>query len=120
IASADARLSVLEVGWGLTPDMTGTVTLPSLVGLDVVKELTFTGRLVQGEEALRLGLVTRLAEDPLAAALELAREIASKSPAAVGGAKRLLNAAQRNGAAEQLALERHTFGALVGTGEQRA
>jgi enoyl-CoA hydratase/carnithine racemase len=57
--------------------------------IDRAKELTFTGRVVSGEEAAALGLVTRVAPDPLAAALELATEIAGKSPDATRRAKRL-------------------------------
>src|SRR5204862_8351734 len=91
IVAPDARLSVLEVKWGLVPDMTGTQMLPRLVGLDVAKELAFTGRMVSGEEAVELGLATHLADDPRAAALELAREVASKSPHAIRGVKALLN-----------------------------
>ena len=59
----DAQLSVLEIRWGLVPDMTGTLMLPRLVGLDVAKELTFTGRMVSGEEAGRIGLATRVTAD---------------------------------------------------------
>ncbi|MEE4025296.1 crotonase/enoyl-CoA hydratase family protein [Gordonia sp. PKS22-38] len=88
-AAPDARLSIMEVKWGLVPDMGITQTLPRLVPVDVAKELTFTGRIVSGQEAQALGLVTRAVEDPLAAALELAREIARKSPHAVRAAKRL-------------------------------
>ena len=76
IAAPDTRLSVMEVKWGLVPDMSITRTLPRLVGIDVAKELTFTGRVFDGDEAARLGVVTRLADDPLAAARELAAEIA--------------------------------------------
>lgn len=89
----DARLSVREIEWGLIPDMTGTQTLRHLVRLDVAKELTFTGRKVSGEEAVALGLATRVVADPLAAAREVAREIAGRSPDAVRAAKRLLNTA---------------------------
>lgn len=92
IASPAAHLSVMEIKWGLVPDMTGTQLLPRLVGPDVLKELTWTGRKVTGDEAAGLGLVTRVAEDPRAAALDLAREIASKSPHAVRGAKALIDA----------------------------
>lgn len=88
-ATPDARLSIMEVVWGLVPDMGITQSLPRLVGLDVAKELTFTGRIVSGTEAQALGLVTHVVEDPLAAAKELAREIASRSPHAVRAAKRL-------------------------------
>src|SRR3954449_11229949 len=80
IAAPDARLSIMESRWGLVPDMGITSTLPRLVRLDVAKELTFTGRVVSGTEAAAIGLVTRVVEDPLAAAKELAAEIAQRSP----------------------------------------
>ena len=66
IVAPDARLSVLEIRWGLIPDMTGTHMLRRLVPLDVAKELTWTGRMVSGEEAVALGLATRLSDDPRA------------------------------------------------------
>jgi enoyl-CoA hydratase/carnithine racemase len=114
----DARMSVLEVRWGLIPDMTGTMMLPRLVGLDVAKELTFTGRMVSGEEAGRIGLATRVTETPLADALELAKELAGKSPAALRGAKRLLNQSGAVSVAEQFAAERETIGSLIGSPNQ--
>lgn len=89
IAAPDAKLSIMEVKWGLVPDMGITQTLPRLVAIDVAKELTFSGRIVAGSEALALGLVTRNSDDPLASAKELADEIARKSPDAVRAAKRL-------------------------------
>src|ERR1700757_3149476 len=89
IAAPDAKLSVLEIKWGLVPDMGITQTLPRLVPIDVAKELTFSGRIVSGSEGCALGLVTRTADDPLASALALADEIAQKSPDAVRAAKRL-------------------------------
>lgn len=89
LASPDARFSVMEIKWGLIPDMSGTQTLRDLVRLDVAKELTFTGRVVEAEEALRLGLITRICEDPLAEAEALAREIAGKSPDAIAAGKEL-------------------------------
>jgi enoyl-CoA hydratase/carnithine racemase len=97
IATPDARLSVMEVKWGLIPDMSITRTLPRLVGIDVAKELTFTGRLIDGTEAQRLGLITRVDDDPLGVARELAADIASKSPDAIRGAKRLFNASRTRG-----------------------
>lgn len=89
IAAPDAKLSIMEIKWGLVPDMGITQTLPRLVPVDVAKELTFTGRVVSGSEASALGLVTRTSDDPLASALALAEEIAQKSPDAVRAAKRL-------------------------------
>ena len=118
IVAADARISILEIRWGLIPDMTVTWMLPKLVGLDVAKELTFTGRMVGGEEAVRLGLATRVADDPRAEALALAAEIAGKSPHAVRSAKRLLNASVGRDVAEQFADERKSIGTLIGSPNQ--
>lgn len=118
IVSPDVKLAVLEVRWGLSPDMTATVILPRLVGLDVAKELTWTGRTVGGEEAVRLGLATRLADDPRAAALELAGELAAKSPDAIRAGKSLFEAAEGRTLAEQLAQERKAIGSLIGSRNQ--
>jgi enoyl-CoA hydratase/carnithine racemase len=86
IAAPDARLSVMEVKWGLIPDMSLTRTLPRLVGIDVAKDLTYTGRVISGAEARELGVVTRVEDDPLGAAAALAAEIADRSPDAVRSA----------------------------------
>jgi enoyl-CoA hydratase/carnithine racemase len=118
IIAPDARMSVLEVKWGLVPDMTGTWMLTRLVGLDVAKELTFTGRMVEGEEAVRIGLATRVAADPLAEAHALAAEIAGKSPHAVRAAKRLLNQSGLVPIEQQFADERREIGALIGSPNQ--
>ncbi|KAB2363520.1 crotonase/enoyl-CoA hydratase family protein [Actinomadura montaniterrae] len=119
IVAPDAKLSVLEIRWGLVPDMTGTAALMRLVGEDVAKELTFTGRMVGGDEAVRLGLATRTADDPRAAATELAREIAGKSPDAIRAAKRLLNRAAEGGdLAGQYLEESRELGALRGSPNQ--
>lgn len=118
IAAPDARLSVMEIKWGLIPDMSGTQTLRHLVRLDVAKELTFTGRIVAGEEAAALGLVTRLAADPRAAAFELAREIAGKSPDAIRAGKRLLDAAVVGDHAAGLLIEERAQLALLGGANQ--
>lgn len=91
IAAPDARLSVMEVKWGLIPDMGITVSLAHQIGIDMAKELTFTGRILTGSEAAAIGLVTRTADDPLAAARELAGQIAAKSPDAVRAAKQLFD-----------------------------
>ncbi len=118
IVAPDAKLSVLEARWGLIPDMTGTVMLPKLVGLDVAKELTLTGRMVSGEEAVRLGLATRVADDPRAAAFELAADLVTKSPDALREGKRLLNLSGTRPLAEQLHDERVTMGSLIGSANQ--
>lgn len=120
IASPDAKLSVMEVKWGLIPDMSITQTLPRVVGLDVAKELTLTGRVFNGEEAFRLGVVTRLAADPLAEAQQLADEIAGRSPDAVRGAKRLLQESWHAAPDEGLRLEAEIQRGLIGSPNQIA
>jgi len=117
LVAADAKLSVLEMRWGLIPDMTGTWVLPRLVGDDVARELTYTGRMISGEEAAAIGLCTRVAEDPHAEAMALAAEIAAKSPVAVRQAKRLLNASTTPGrtAPDQFLDERTTMASLIGS-----
>jgi enoyl-CoA hydratase/carnithine racemase len=119
-ATPDARLSVMEVRWGLVPDMAITRTLPRLVGIDVAKELTYTGRIVSGTEAHALGLVTRVVDDPLAAALELAAELAARSPDAVRAAKRLYDESWTGDAEQTLALEAELQHGLIGSPNQLA
>jgi enoyl-CoA hydratase/carnithine racemase len=120
IATPDARMSVMEAKWGLIPDMSITQTLPRLVPIDVAKELTYTARVFSGEEAHALGLVTHVADDPLAAAQELAAEIAGRSPDAVRGAKRLFNETWNRPADEGLRLEAQIQLKLLGSANQLA
>ena len=117
IAAPDTRLSAMEIVHGLIPDMSITQTLPRLVGDDVARELTFTGRMVSGTEAAALGLCTRVADDPFAEAMALATEIAGKSPRAVRQAKRLLQSSIAPGRtpSEHFLDERTTMGSLIGS-----
>ncbi len=91
LLAPDARMSIMEIKWGLVPDMAGTPILASLVRDDILRELTFTGRIFSAQEALSYGLATRICDDPRASAFELAREIAGKSPDAIRACKRMLN-----------------------------
>jgi enoyl-CoA hydratase/carnithine racemase len=114
----DVRMSILEIKWGLIPDMAGSQLLRRLLPLDVIKELTWTGREVAGEEAVRLGLATYVADDPRAAACELAQTIASKSPDAIRSGKRLLNASALLSLEAGLQLEAKEQAALLGSPNQ--
>jgi enoyl-CoA hydratase/carnithine racemase len=118
IVAPDAELSVMEIKWGLIPDMAGTQLLRRLVRLDVAKELTYSGRRVSGSEAVALGLATRTADDPHGEAIALAREIATKSPDAIRAGKRLLDASGLVGVAEGLLLEEKAQRALLGSPNQ--
>jgi enoyl-CoA hydratase/carnithine racemase len=119
IATPDARLSVMESRYGLVPDMGGAALLREVVSLDVAKELCFTGRVLDGIDAHRLGLVTHIDADPLAAAGKLASEIATRSPDAVGAAKFLLQQAWHDDEAAALSFERHWQRRLMGRANQR-
>jgi enoyl-CoA hydratase/carnithine racemase len=104
-ARPDAQLSIMEIKWGIIPDMAISTTIRDLLPVDRVKELAWTGRVVSGEEAYALGLVTALHDDPLTAALEMAATIRVKSPDAIRSMKRLFNTAWRLSEPEALALE---------------
>ncbi len=116
--TADAQLSVMEIKWGLIPDMSITQTLPLLVPLDVAKELTFTGRIISGTEAVGLGLATKISVDPLADALETAALIATKSPHAIRAGKALLRDAPGMSRADALKLETALQVTLLGSPNQ--
>ena len=118
IAHPDTKLSVREVHWGLTPDMTGTLMLSRLVRDDVMKELVFTGRVLPASEGAALGLVTKLSDTPVDDAMAMAREIAGRSPDAVRGAKKLINRLSNAGAAEHFAAEREIIFKLIGSPNQ--
>src|SRR3954451_18522254 len=87
----DTKMSIMEIKWGLVPDMAGTPILATLVRDDILRELTYTGKVFSPEEGQAYGLVTRICADPRAAALETAREIAAKNPDAIRATKRMLN-----------------------------
>jgi enoyl-CoA hydratase/carnithine racemase len=115
----DAKLSIREMHWGLVPDMSGTRTLKHLLRSDVLKELTFTARIVSGTEAVALGLGTRTSDDPHADALELARQIASASPTTMRAAKKLIDEAYAiPDDATGLALEEKLQRTLLGSANQ--
>jgi enoyl-CoA hydratase/carnithine racemase len=91
IAAPDARLAVMEIKWGIVPDMAGFALWRGNVRDDALRELTYTAREFGAEEAVRLGFVTRIADDPHAEAMALARSIADCNPQAIRAAKRLAN-----------------------------
>ena len=114
----DARLSIMEIKWGLIPDMSGTQTLRRIARLDIIKELAFTGRIISGEEAFELGLATHLSENPHADAMKLAQEIAGMSPDAVRAAKRLFNESGLGSVQEGFILESELQKKLIGSRNQ--
>jgi enoyl-CoA hydratase/carnithine racemase len=114
----DARLAILEIKWGIVPDMGGIALMRELARSDVIRELAMTGRIFSGAEAFAFGFATSLHADPLAAARSTAKEIAARSPDAVRSTKRLLNAASDADAAAILFAESKEQAALIGSPNQ--
>ena len=115
------KMSVMEMKWGLVPDMAGMALMRGLVRDDQMRDLVYSARVVEAEEAVSLGLGTRLCDDPLAAAREMARSIAMRSPSAIRAAKRLLNQANRSvddSASALLMAESVEQSQLIGSSDQ--
>jgi enoyl-CoA hydratase/carnithine racemase len=119
IAAPDAQLAIMEMKWGLIPDMGGMALLPRLTRSDVIRRLTYTARPIPAAQAEAWGLVTEVAEDPLTAARDLAQEIATRSPSAIRAAKRLIAVAE-SGVGEDAVLmeESREQAALIGQPDQ--
>ncbi|WP_299146540.1 crotonase/enoyl-CoA hydratase family protein [uncultured Tateyamaria sp.] len=118
IAAPDARFAVMEMKWGIVPDMGGMVLLPRLVRGDVLRRLTYTATPVSAEQAEAWGLVTEVTKDPQAAALALAGELAQKSPSALRSAKALISYAETHGADDVLMEESRVQASLIGKPDQ--
>jgi enoyl-CoA hydratase/carnithine racemase len=114
----DARMAVMEIKWGLVPDMAGIALLRRLIRDDQARELTYSGRQFTGEEALSLGLATRVCADPYAEALAFARDVASKNPDAIRADKRLMNLADDGDQRAILLAESVEQSALIGSPNQ--
>jgi len=115
----DTRLSIMEIDYGIVPDICGTQLWTELVRDDVVRELMYTGRIFSGEEAVALGFATRATNAPLEEALACAARIAGKSPHAIRAAKRLANARGSGTAADGLRREAEEQLALLYSPNQR-
>jgi enoyl-CoA hydratase/carnithine racemase len=105
IAHPESRMAIMELKWGLVPDMAGFPLWRGVVRDDILRELTYTNREFSGSEAKDYGFVTHVDYTPHAKALELAKVIAAKNPNAIRGAKRLCNAIGHMSDQELLKLE---------------
>jgi enoyl-CoA hydratase/carnithine racemase len=117
-ATSDAKLSIMEIRWGLIPDLAISVTASNLLREDKLRELAYTGRVVSGSEALEIGLVTAVHDDPLQAARDTARLIASRSPDAIRAMKTLFNDRRDLDAGRSLALEAKLQSGIMGQPNQ--
>ena len=118
IAHPEAKLAVMEMKWGIIPDMGGMVLLPKLVRSDVLRLLTYTARPIGAPQAADWGLVTKLSDDPLTEALALAEDIAGQSPSGIRAAKRLIDVAENTPRAEVLLAESAEQVDLIGNADQ--
>ncbi|MEP2235757.1 MAG: crotonase/enoyl-CoA hydratase family protein [Alteripontixanthobacter sp.] len=118
IAAPDARMAIMEMKWGLVPDMGGYPLWRGLVRDDVLRELIYTNREFSGEEAKQLGLATYVDADPLARATQIAETIAARNPDAIRAAKRLSNAMYEDGNDDLLLAESREQGAIIGKPNQ--
>lgn len=118
IAHPDTKLAVMEMKWGIIPDMGGMVLLPRLVRSDVMRRLIYTATPIDATQGERWGLVSEIADDPPAAAFALAREMAGKSPKAIRAAKALINCAERDAPDDVLLAESRLQAGLLGQPEQ--
>ncbi len=111
-ASSRAKLGQPEINLGIVPGWGGTQRLARICGLGIAKELVFSGRTIDADEALRIGLVNAVADPVLDHALEAATALAAKSPVALSLAKRLCNLTLGIDHTGGLELEANEFGEL--------
>lgn len=117
-AAPDAKMSIMEIRWGLIPDLAISVTASNLVREDILRELAYTGRVVGASEAMALGLVTAVHDDPLQAARDTARLIAGRSPDAIRAMKTLFNQRRDLDAGRSLSLEAKLQSGIIGQANQ--
>lgn len=117
-ARADAQLSIMEIQWGIIPDMAISLTAHHVIPVDRIKELAYTGRVISGSEALTQGLLTAVKDNPLEAAIGLAREIAQRSPEAIRAIKKLFDKSWHADSAAALQLEAQLQTSVMGTPNQ--
>lgn len=118
IVHPETRMAIMEMKWGLVPDMGGMVLWPHLLRADVLRRLTYTGEEFSGVDAERYGLATQVCDDPLARAMELAEVIASKSPSAVRSGKSLVSYALSHAPDDVLLEESRAQADLIGKPDQ--
>ena len=120
VAAPETKLSIMEMKWGLVPDMGGMTLFPQVLRDDVLRRLTYTAEVVEAEQALAWGLLTEVHQDPVARAMELGAQIAAQSPSAIRAAKRLISEAQIGAGASILMAESVEQAALIGKPDQMA
>ena len=117
-AAPKTRFSIMEIKWGLVPDMSSTQLMRHLASEDVVRELTYTGRIFEADEAKEFGFVTKVVDQPLEYAMQIAEQIAAKNPHAIRASKRIYNAANYLSQAKGLLMESEEQDKIIGKPNQ--
>ena len=118
ITHPDTKMSIMEIKWGLVPDMAGTAIMRHLVRDDILRELTYTGRVFSGTEAHEYGFATQLSENPHEDAMAMAHSIAKKNPQAIRSDKKIFNNINALSDAEALIQESVLQDGVIGTANQ--
>jgi enoyl-CoA hydratase/carnithine racemase len=117
-AKADSKFSILEMRWGIVPDMSSTQIMRHMIRDDVIRELTYTAKIFDAEQAKEWGFITEIVDDPLAHAMSVANEIAYKNPDAIRAAKKIIDASNYQTAEEGLLMESVEQDKIMGTPNQ--
>lgn len=117
-ATANSQFSILEMKWGLIPDMGSTQIMRHMIRDDVIRELTYTAKTFGAEQAKEWGFITDIVDDPVAHAMSIAHEVANRNPDAIRAAKRVIEAANYQSVAEGLLMESREQDKLIGHSNQ--
>ncbi len=117
-AQAETKFSIMEMKWGIIPDMGGPQIWRHNIREDIYRELTYTNRIFSGEQAVEYGFATHISEEPFKDALALAQEIASKNPDAVVKAKKLFNSVPHLSEEDGLLMESKEQDMVIGKSNQ--
>lgn len=117
-ASANSKYSVMETRWGIVPDMSSTQIMRHMVRDDVIRELIYTAKIFDAEQALKWGFITDIVDDALAHAMAVAKQIANKNPDAIKAAKKIVDASYYLTAEQGLLMESVEQDKIMGTPNQ--
>ncbi|WP_300378935.1 crotonase/enoyl-CoA hydratase family protein [Henriciella sp.] len=118
IVHPETKLSVMEIKWGLVPDMAGTAIMKHLCRDDILRELTYTGRIFSGADAQSYGFATEVSDKPYERAMELATTIASKNPDAIRANKKIFNSVRQMSDGDALMQESVLQDEIIGSKNQ--
>jgi enoyl-CoA hydratase/carnithine racemase len=117
-AKANSKFSILEMRWGIVPDMSSTQIMRHMIRDDVIRELTYTAKIFDAKQAKEWGFITDIVDDPLDHAMSVAKQIAYKNPDAIRAAKKIIDASYYQSAGQGLLMESVEQDKIMGTPNQ--